>query len=98
MRHTLGVRFEWDTRKNELLKESRNISFEIIALHLERGDLWRIGPQPKQDRYPHQQIFYVIIDDYIYSVPFEQRGDVIWLVTIFPSRKATGEYLKEKER
>jgi uncharacterized DUF497 family protein len=90
------VQFDWDPRKNELLKIGRGISFEAIVVHLGRGDLWRIAEHPDQDRYPGQQLFFVIVDDYIHIVPFEIRDGTIWLVTIIPSRKATREYLIEK--
>jgi len=90
------VRFEWDPTKNELLRKTRNISFEAIVVHLGRGDLWKITDHPDQKEYPGQQIFFVIVNDYIYLVPFEERETVFWLATIIPSRKATRDYLKEK--
>jgi uncharacterized DUF497 family protein len=91
------VQYDWDPKKNELLKETREISFEAIIVHLGRGDIWRVAKHPDQDQYPGQQLFFVIVDDYVYIVPFEIRGETIWLVTIIPSRKATKEYQKEKD-
>ena len=32
---------------------------------------------------------FVITVEYIHIVPFEERGEVIWLVILIPSRKAT---------
>jgi hypothetical protein len=91
------MRYDWDSQKNDFLKTTRKISFEAVIVHLNRGDLWRVADHPDQDRFPGQQLFFVIIDDYVHIVPCEIREDVIWLVTIIPSRKATREYLKEKK-
>ena len=92
------MRFDWDPIKNEILKTTRKISFEAVIVHLERGDIWRIADHPDQTRYPGQQLVFVVLDDYVYIVPIEIRGDLIWLVTIIPSRKATKAYLKEKNQ
>ena len=91
------MQYDWDPKKNELLKETRDISFEAIIVHLGRGDVWRVARHPDQNQHPGQQLFFVIVDDYVYIVPFEIRGETIWLVTIIPSRKATKEYQKEKD-
>ena len=88
--------FDWDPRKNEILKQTRGISFEAIVVHLGRGDVWRIAEHPDQNAYPGQSLFFVIVDDYIHIVPHEIRDNIIWLVTIIPSRKATRDYIKEK--
>jgi hypothetical protein len=41
---------------------------------------------------------FVVVDDYVYLVPFDEVGDVIILRTIIPSKKATRQYLEEKKR
>jgi len=89
------VQYDWDSNKIGFLKETRNVCFEAIIVHLGRGDVWRVAEHPNQAKYPGQKLFFVSIDDYIYIVPFEERGEVIWLVTIIPSRKATKMYLEE---
>ena len=96
MRHPFLVRFDWDPKKNEYLKATRNLSFEFVIVHLGRGDVWRVADHPNQEKYPGQRIFFVIIDRYIYLVPCEVRGELIWLVTIIPSRKATKQFLQER--
>ena len=90
--------FDWDPKKNEILKATRNISFEAIVVHLGRGDVWRVADHPDQEKHPKQQLIFVIVNEYVYIVPFEIRGDSMWLVTIIPSRKATKEYQKEKNQ
>lgn len=92
-----NIRFEWNPEKNEFLKNERNISFEQIIFHLMKGDIWRIGDHPDQAKYPGQQIYFVIIEEYIYLVPFIDNGDEIFLKTIIPSRKATRDYRQENE-
>ena len=92
------MQFDWDPPKNEFLKQARGISFETVVVHLGRGDLWKTAKHPDQARYPGQRLFFVVVNDYIHIVPFEIRADVIWLVTIIPSRKATKDHLKEKSQ
>ena len=97
LRHTRIVQYDWDSKKNDFIKANRGISFEAIIVHLGRGDIWKVTDHPDQARYPGQSILFVIVDDYIYMVPLEIRGDALWLVTIIPSRKATRQYKEEKQ-
>ena len=97
LRHTRIVQYDWDSKKNDFIKANRGISFEAIIVHLGRGDIWKVTDHPDQARYPGQSILFVIVDDYIYMVPLEIRGDTLWLVTIIPSRKATRQYREEKQ-
>jgi len=90
------VQYDWDPQKNDFLKGTRNTCFEAVIVHLGRGDIWRIADHPNQGKYPVQRLFFVVIDNYIYIVPFEMRDEVIWLVTIIPSRKATKRYLEDQ--
>ena len=97
LRHTWTVLYDWDSKKNDFLKANRGISFEAVIVHLGRGHIWKVTDHPDQARYPGQRILFVIVDDYVHIVPFEIRGDTLWLVTVIPSRKATREYRKEKQ-
>ena len=86
-------------RKNKWLKKERGISFERIIFHLFQGDfLWKIADHPDQERYPGQKIYFVILENYICMVPYVKEKDRIFLKTIIPSRKATRDYEKEKEK
>jgi len=91
------MKFEWDPEKNERLKGERNISFEKIIFHLSQGDVWKIADHPDQENYPGQQIYFVIVQDYIYLVPHVVEKDYIFLKTIIPSRKATKMYQNGQE-
>ena len=77
-----NIKFEWDFEKNEWLKKERNISFEQIIFHLLQGDVWKIADHPDQQKYPGQQIYFVIVDEYIYLVPFVETSKEIFLKTI----------------
>ena len=90
------MKFDWNSAKNEKLRTRRNITFEQVIFHLDHGDLWKIADHPNQEKYPGQKIFFVVIDDYIYMVPYWIGKDRIILKTIIPSRKYTKEYLKER--
>jgi len=87
--------FNWDDKKNELLKKNRRISFEEIILCISEGKLIDILEHPNKLKYPNQKIYLVERDDYIYAVPFieDKENNQIFLKTIFPTRKYTKKYL-----
>ena len=88
------MRYEWNPGKNEWLKKERRISFEDIVFHLSQGDIWKTADHPDQMSYPGQMIYFVIVEDYIYLVPFMIEDEYVFLKTIIPSRKATRDYKK----
>jgi len=87
---------EWDPAKNETLRKERGICFEDIVFYIDRDDIVDIIPNPNQKKYPHQQMYVLNIDDYIYLVPFVENEEMVFLKTIIPSRKATKEYIKKR--
>jgi uncharacterized DUF497 family protein len=89
--------YNWNPEKNELLKRERNISFEEVVFHIERGDEVDLFEHPNQERYPNQKISVVVIDDYAYLVPYVESEKEIFLKTIIPSRKATKQYVGENK-
>ena len=97
MMYNNNMKYEWNPDKNEWLKKERNISFEKVIYHLARGDIWNTANHPDQGKYPGQKIYFVIIEGYIYIVPYVIEKDYIFLKTIIPSRKATKVYQKEQE-
>ena len=86
--------YKWNNEKNELLKYSRKICFEQIAMHIDQGDLIDIIGHPNQTRYPNQKMLVVKVNEYVYLVPFIKEGNVRFLKTIIPSRKATKKYIR----
>jgi uncharacterized DUF497 family protein len=92
--YIIGMRYEWNPGKNERLKKERHISFEEVVFHLSRGDIWKVADHPDQTTYPGQKIYFVIVENYIYMVPFVVEDAYVFLKTIIPSRKATRDYEK----
>jgi len=85
--------FDRDDVKNDILKNERNISFEIITIQIETGKLLDVLGHPNQKRYKNQKLFVVEYEGYVYLVPFIEDEEKIFLKTIIPSRKATKKYL-----
>lgn len=84
---------DWDPAKNIELQEKRKVSFEEVEQALDEGRLITIIPHWNPKRYPNQKVFIVLIKRYVYLVPFVEDEEKIFLKTIFPSRKATKQYL-----
>jgi len=84
--------FEWSDEKNELLKDTRGISFEDVVLSLSSGKLL---DKIKSPTHKNQECYVLEINDYVYIVPFAQDEDKVFLKTIYPSRKHTKYYLKD---
>lgn len=86
------VYYNWNPKKNILLKEQRGISFEQVVLHIDNGDLIDVIAHTNKNKYPHQKILIVKIKSYIYAVPFVEKNKERFLKTIIPSRKLTKKY------
>ncbi len=52
---------------------------------IEAGDIVDIIPNPGVG-YEHQEMFLLLIDDYIHVVPFVESDEEIFLKTLYPSR------------
>jgi len=88
--------YDWNDEKNELLKKLRGVSFEQVVLAIVSGDLIDRVKHPNPDKYPNQRVFLVKIEDYIYSVPYVEDDEKMFLKTIMPNSKATKKYLGGK--
>lgn len=88
--------FDWDARKNELLKVEREICFEDVIIAIAEGKLLAILEHPNKAKYPNQKIFVVNINNYAFLVPFVEDSEKVFLKTIIPSRKATKKYIIQK--
>ena len=86
----------WNPDKNRMLMEERGISFEDIVFALQSGYLLDDVVHPSKDRYSHQRLFVVAIEDYDYLVPYVENEEEVFLKTAIPSRKATKQYLGER--
>lgn len=88
--------FNWSPEKNLRLIEERGRSFEEVVFHIERGLLLDDIVHPNISEYPHQRIFMVAIEGYVYLVPYVEDDEQLFLKTIIPSRKFTKLYLRGK--
>ena len=86
----------WNPDKNRKLIEERGISFEQVVFCLQSGGLLDDISHPNTERYAHQRVLVVAIDDYAYLIPYVETDEEIFLKTIVPSRKATKHYLGGK--
>ena len=84
----------YSLEKNEVLKSSRDISFEDVILALDNGYLLDDITHPNKEKYPNQNIFIILIQikDYVYLVPYIEDDTSIFLKTIIPSRKMNKKY------
>lgn len=81
------MEFTFSKEKNEILIKNRGISFDdVIEAISKKGVLLDIK-HPNQEKFPKQSMFVVDIEDYAYCVPYVQKGDKIFLKTIYPNRK-----------
>ena len=83
----------WSPRKNQFLREERNVSFEDVVFHISIGGILDTFEHPNQESYPGQQIHVIDIEGYAYLVPFVESEEEVFLKTIIPSWKATKTYL-----
>lgn len=84
---------EWNAEKNAELKERHGFGFERVLVALADGRLLDERRHPNVEKYGHQRQLVVEIDGYAWIVPFVTDGQRVFLKTLFPSRKATRDYL-----
>ncbi len=87
--------FDWNEEKNSQLKETRKVGFEDVVTAFREGRLIDVIDHPNQKKYKGQKIMFLIINDYVYAVPYIEDSDKFFLKTIYPSRTATQKYLKK---
>ncbi len=80
----------WDEDKNEVLKQTRGVSFEEIAGIIMEKRYVDIIKNPTR---PGQRYFVLRMRDYTWIVPFVVDDDeAVVLKTAFPSRKYHKQY------
>lgn len=85
--------FDFSPEKNTALKRERGISFEEIIVLIHEGYLLDVVEHPNKEKYPHQMMYVIDVRGYVFLVPFVREETRIFLKTIYPSRKATKDYL-----
>ena len=77
--------FQWSDLKSTRLKRTRGISFEEITQ-------WKVIDIVKHPARPGQRIILFEHKRYVWVVPCVQDGSVLFLKTLYPSRKYTRLY------
>jgi hypothetical protein len=83
----------WSLDKNAELRNRHGFGFERVLIALSQGALLDERTHPNVERYAHQRQLVLAIEGYAWIVPFVIVGERMFLKTMFPSRKATKEYL-----
>lgn len=88
-----GYRVDYSLEKDLLLKETRGIGFKQMERSIKAG---LILDDIAHKKYPHQRVLVIKIKKYVYAVPYvhDKINKVMFLKTIYPSRKLTQNYLK----
>ena len=90
--------FDWNQEKNRWLRRKRGVSFEQVIFSIESGKLLDIIRHPNPKKYRGQNVLVIEIEGYVYMVPYAETDEVIFLKTIFPSRKYTRTYLGRERK
>ena len=90
--------FDWNEEKNNWLKREREVSFEQVVFSVKNGKLLDVIRHPNQTKYKGQHVYVVEIEGYAYMIPYVEDDVVVFLKTIFPSRKYTRMYLRKDEK
>lgn len=86
--------YDFSVEKNRELIQERGISFEEVIAAIKEGAILDILPHPNREKYAHQEMYVLNINNYVFVVPFVRRDrNTVFLKTIFPHRKLTKQYL-----
>ena len=91
----MAFEIRFNEEKNQLLKATRNISFEDVLVAIKGKKLLDNISHPSR-KHPSQRVYIIEIKDYIYAVPYviNVEKQEIFLKTIYPSRILTKRYKK----
>lgn len=85
--------FDWDDEKNKWLMRERGISFEFIKECIDNGQV--IADLVNHSPYEHQRVLFIVINQYIWEVPYVEDNEKFFLKTAHPSHEASKKYLNE---
>lgn len=91
----LGKNIEWNEEKNNWLKHERAVSFELFVKLIANNSLLAVNIHHSKDRI-NQKLMLVLYKDYVWVIPFTESETLLFLKTIYPSRKYT-KLLKQYE-
>ncbi len=81
------MKFIFDEEKNQNLLEQRGITFEQVIEAIANDKVLHDMAHPNKEKYPHQRLMIVDLDNYTYGVPYLQNEEGIVLKTIYPDRR-----------
>lgn len=93
----MALAIEWSAAKNDELRLRYGFGFERVLVALSEGALLDEREHPNEAKYAHQRQMVVEMEAYAWVVPFVFDGNRIFFKTMFPSRKATRDYLGERQ-
>ncbi len=87
---------DWNSEKNEILKEKRGVSFEEVEIAIKNNKVLEFSLNPSKN-YLHQFIAVVCLGKYAFIVPFviDKKQNKIFFKTIIPSRKYTKKHINK---
>ena len=83
----MAYTIKFNEEKNQLLKATRNISFEDVLRYIKGKKLLDNIADPSK-KHPYQRLYVIQIKEYVYAVPYVINAEKqeIFLKTIYPSR------------
>ena len=90
------MKFEWNAGKNEVLKRTRGISFELLVVAIEEGNVLDILDHPNIEKYPNQKVYVVKLLNKVFFIPVVYGKGSVFMKTAFRSRKLEKIYLGKR--
>jgi len=84
--------YKWDEDKNSILKSQRGFSFNDVLTEIKKNGIVDNYKHLNEEKYPNQYIYVILLNNYIYYIPYVYDGDDIFLKNIIPSRKLYKKY------
>ncbi len=93
---TVSYKFDYSELKDAKVREQRGVGFRDIIDAFNKGNVLDDIDHFNRSKYPNQRIMIVKIREKVYAVPYVKDSvrEVIFLKTIYPSRKLKARYLK----
>jgi hypothetical protein len=84
----------WNPAKDEELPARYGRGFKDIAAALRDRRLLANVPHFNVQKYPHQRMLVIEIENYAWVVPYVEDRGIAFLKTMYPSRQYTAIYLR----
>jgi uncharacterized DUF497 family protein len=81
------MKFIFDEEKDKKLFKERGVTFKQVIEAITDGKVLHDTAHPNKEKYPHQRLMIVDLDNYTYGVPYLQNEEEIVLKTIYPDRR-----------